>query len=259
MLHKLLFTLLTAMLLTVAGLTTGIADPGNGDGDGVCIGTGGGDGDGDRDRDRDRSCKDDEAESSSAGSGLTSDEINMLLFMREEEKLARDSYLTLGDQWSLVIFENIAVSEQKHMDAVKMLIDKYNLTDPALKAIGDFTDQDLQDFYDYLMGIGIASVMDGLWVGAVIEETDIDDIQQAINGTSQTHIISTYESLLCGSRNHLRAFVRQIESNGGTYDPIILVDDHEYWETSIYTNFWDLAYSEMEHDCGGNKKGHIGG
>jgi hypothetical protein len=44
-------------------------------------------------------------------------------FMREEEKLARDVYLTLADMWDLRIFANIAEAEQTHLDAVLGLMD----------------------------------------------------------------------------------------------------------------------------------------
>ncbi len=33
--------------------------------------------------------------------------------------------------WGLTIFSNIASSEQKHMDAIKNLLDRYSLDDPA--------------------------------------------------------------------------------------------------------------------------------
>jgi len=262
MLQKLLFILLTVMMLTIAGATTTMAGPGNGDGDGICIGTGGGDGDGDRDRDRarDGSCMDDEVFSSSAKTDLTTDEIDMILFMREEEKVARDSYIVLGDKWpEMMIFKHIAVSEQKHMDAMKELIEKYNLTDPVLPGYGDFSDPELQTLFDDLMLVGLTTKMNGLKVGAAIEETDIEDIQYAIEKTDQLHIISTYESLMCGSRNHLRAFVRQIENNTGTpYEPQVLGEDNVlFWESFLlYEDFSALAHSDMERDCGGNKKGH---
>ncbi|MGI9258025.1 MAG: DUF2202 domain-containing protein, partial [Gammaproteobacteria bacterium] len=35
-----------------------------------------------------------------------------ILFMREEEKLARDVYLALGEQWGMNVFDNISSSEQ---------------------------------------------------------------------------------------------------------------------------------------------------
>ena len=51
-------------------------------------------------------------------------EIEGILFMREEEKLARDVYLYLYELHSLRTFLNISRSEQAHMDAIKYLIDK---------------------------------------------------------------------------------------------------------------------------------------
>ena len=44
--------------------------------------------------------------------------------MREEEKLARDVYVALGDRWGLRVFENIARAEQRHMDAVVAQLDR---------------------------------------------------------------------------------------------------------------------------------------
>ncbi len=61
---------------------------------------------------------------------LSPEEVEAILYMREEEKLARDVYLTLYNKTGLPIFENIARSEQTHMDMVLELIKKYNLTDP---------------------------------------------------------------------------------------------------------------------------------
>ena len=59
---------------------------------------------------------------------LNPEEEDALLFMRAEEKLARDVYLVLAEKWSeLAIFTNIAASEQKHMDAVLQLLEKYGL------------------------------------------------------------------------------------------------------------------------------------
>ena len=55
---------------------------------------------------------------------LTQSEIDDLLYMHEEEKLARDVYLTLYEKWDLALFNNIATSEQRHMDAVDTLIER---------------------------------------------------------------------------------------------------------------------------------------
>lgn len=224
MLNKFLLMIFTVLFLTVAGATNTMAGPGSGHGKG----SGGAVGE------------------NSELQSLSQEEIDGLLFMREEEKVARDSYITLGESWGLVIFDNIAFSEQSHMDALEKLLVQYGIPDPVIPGVGEFTDHELQELYDVLMAWGLQSQMDGLYVGAAIEETDIIDIQHEIELARHEDIITTYERLMCGSRNHLRAFVRQIEANGGVYDPAddYLEDSDEY--------FTSIAYSPMERDCGTN-------
>jgi len=116
---------------------------------------------------------------------LTHEEEETLLFMREEEKLARDVYLKLYEFWEShdgsSIFKNIAESEQLHMDALKTLLDKYRLEDPAQESIGEFTNQDLQTLYNELLARGQESFLGALEVGVLIEEKDMVDIQLAID------------------------------------------------------------------------------
>lgn len=153
-------------------------------------------------------------------SSLSEDEISGLILMREEEKLARDVYLTLYDKWNLRIFNNIANSEQTHTDAVKVLLDRYDLEDPVKDdAVGVFTSLDLKTLYDELVSRGSASLLDALVVGATIEDLDIKDLNELLTQTDNEDIILTYNNLNRGSRNHLRAYVQQIESNGGSYSP----------------------------------------
>ena len=136
-----------------------------------------------------------------------------LLYMREEEKVARDVYLTLYDAWGLAVFSNIASSEQSHMDAMLKLLRAYRLSDPAAgNAIGEFSNSNLQSLYDTLMDKGRLSALDAIQVGGIIEETDIHDIVEAMERSDNADIDATYENLLCGSRNHLRAFARNLES-----------------------------------------------
>ncbi len=152
---------------------------------------------------------------------LDEQEVADLLWMREEEKLARDAYLALADKWGLQIFSNISRSEQQHMDTMLGLINAYGLEDP----VGDnprgvFTNPDLQALYDTLVAQGLQSQADALRVGATIEEVDIVDLQKAIADTTHDDVTQAYESLQCGSGNHLRAFVRNLEQmTGETYTP----------------------------------------
>jgi hypothetical protein len=155
---------------------------------------------------------------------LSDSEAAGILFMREEEKLARDVYLTLYEEWGLGIFENIASSEATHMEAVKSLIDRYGLEDPAAgKDVGEFTNQELQGLFDELVEQGSQSLVEALKVGAaieeMIEEIDILDLQRHIAETDKADVQRVYENLMKGSRNHLQAFTSTIERQGETYQP----------------------------------------
>ncbi len=151
---------------------------------------------------------------------LTPQEVEDIIHMRQEEKLAHDVYLTLYNKWHLRIFENIAKSEQTHMNAVKMLIEKYNLTDPNEgKGLGEFENPKFTKLYEELVAEGSKSVLDALKVGAMIEELDIVDLQKCLNHTNKRDIRLVYENLKRGSENHLRAFVSQIERMSGKYVP----------------------------------------
>jgi len=154
---------------------------------------------------------------------LSEDEINGLLYMVEEEKLARDVYLTLYNETGLIVFRNIASSEQRHMDAVLGLIEKYNLAAPdTLNEVGVFENPELQALYDQLVEQGSQSTVDALKVGALIEETDINDLEDWIAKTDNEDIKQVYSNLMAGSENHLRAFVRNLEAQGVSYTAQVL-------------------------------------
>jgi hypothetical protein len=148
---------------------------------------------------------------------LTAVEVENLTFLREEEKLAHDVYVHLFKVWGQWIFENIAASEQQHMDAVLNLLDKYGIADPAAgKEEGEFSNPDLQALYDSLTLEGSASKLDALQAGVFIEKTDIDDLQEIIDGTDKLDIMKVCGNLMNGSINHLAAFSGEIELMGET-------------------------------------------
>ena len=149
---------------------------------------------------------------------ITDAERDGLVFMREEEKLALDVYGVLYDVWGTRIFDNIAAAEQTHTDSVKVLLERYGVTDPALGAhAGVFANSDLQTLYNDLVARGSQSVTEALLVGAEIEDLDIADLRVRVSADPAIALV--YSNLERGSRNHLRAFVRQLDANGATYTP----------------------------------------
>lgn len=171
--------------------------------------------------------------------GVDFNEETHMIFMREEEKLARDVYRTLGGLYpGEVAFSNIDDSEEKHTTTVKDKLAKYNIADPNTDdRDGFFTGEDYGEYftekYTTLVDLGGKSLLDALYVGAFIEELDMldivhcpkiiiethDSIQNSadcgLNYTDNSDIQNMYGNLLEGSENHLRSYVGNIEAIEG--------------------------------------------
>ena len=171
---------------------------------------------------------------------LDANEETHLTFMREEEKLARDVYLTLADMYpNASVFQNIAEgSEQTHTDTMRDKLAQFNLPDPNPNtnnlpgSIGVFTGADYGAYFtekfNILVNWGSNSELDALYAGAFIEELDMHDIimcpkivsdlkgiaedECGLGYTDERPLINAYSSLLDGSESHLRSYVGQIEA-----------------------------------------------
>ncbi len=148
-------------------------------------------------------------------------EIEALNQMREEEFMARDIYLKAYEMYEYRIFEQIAKAEDSHAEAVKSLLDRYELADPAENhEVGVFTSAAIQALYDQLLSQVMLSGVDALKAGASIEDVDIFDLKSLLaNGIDNEDINFVFGNLLKGSENHMRAFVRALVSQGETYTP----------------------------------------
>ena len=151
---------------------------------------------------------------------LSDEEVDAILFMREEEKLARDAYRLFYQLWNQKIFTNIASAEQTHMDALLLLIDRYQLIDPVSSDdSGVFENSELQNLYDVLAAKGSNSLIDALMAGAEIEEVDLLDLELRALQSDNEDVQLIFESLMKGSRNHLRSFVSNLENQHMSYAP----------------------------------------
>lgn len=161
-----------------------------------------------------------------------------LKFMREEEKLARDVYLTLGEIYPEVqTFIAIDDSEQRHFDTMGSKLDQYGLDDPNTDtSVGAFTGEEFGDYFTEkfiaLVARGQTNLLQALYVGAFIEELDMHDIvhcpdvivktnngvdegECGLNYTDERPLQNSYKNLLDGSENHLRAYVKAVEAQIG--------------------------------------------
>lgn len=173
---------------------------------------------------------------------LSAEEIAGLLYMREEEKLAHDVYVALFNVWGAQVLANIAESETEHTEAIRQLILSHGLEDPAATTQpGVFVNADLQALYDKLVAMGQPRLEDALAVGCLIEEKDIQDINdKKALVIDEPDIVLVYDHLLCGSRNHLRAFNDNLLKEGVTYVPQVLTQAE-----------WDAIANSAQERCGG--------
>ncbi len=173
---------------------------------------------------------------------LSAEEIAGLMFMREEEKLAHDVYVALYEKWGHQVFYQISLSETEHTEAILRLIESHDLDDPVDdNPPGVFENDDLQALYNQLVAMGQPSLIDALKVGCLIEEKDIQDINdKKALVIDEPDIVAVYDNLLCGSRNHLRAFNDTLVKMGVQYVPTVISQEE-----------WNAIANSLQETCGG--------
>ena len=140
---------------------------------------------------------------------LTDEEIAGLIHARQEEKVARDVYTRLYEEWGEEFIANIMLSEQKHMDAVKRMLTKYEIEDPVVDdGIGQFTDPYFTDMFNDLVASGTASEEGAIEAGIIIENSSITFLEHELSYVTAKNLVRVYTNLLRGSNRHLLAFLR---------------------------------------------------
>lgn len=155
-------------------------------------------------------------------SALTDSELASILKMKEEEKLARDVYSVLSQKWGSPIFTNISAAENNHLNAIILLLTNYGATDTSIGEAGIFADSEIQTLYNDLIAKATVSIEEAYKTGALIEEMDIKDLTLALGTTTNENVIVVFDSLLKSSRNHLRAFNRQLTTLNIVYIPVFI-------------------------------------
>ena len=153
-----------------------------------------------------------------------------LLYLYQEEKVARDVYAELYDMYGLRTFDNISNSEQNHMEAVEYLLNEYeidykNISDER----GVYQLPELQDLYDTLIEKGSESIISAIEVGATIEDLDIFDLDEMLSKKYDEEVERVLRNLKRGSENHMRAFIRQLNKYNEVYTPQYI--SYEYFES----------------------------
>lgn len=153
---------------------------------------------------------------------LADNEVTLLQKMKDEEKLARDVYQALYTKYNNTVFSRIANAESKHLNAIVLLLKNYNNADTIIAEAGVFKNPDVQTLYNNLITKASESIEEGFKTGALIEEMDIKDLNNVLAVNTNANVKMVFENLQRGSRNHLRAFNRQLTALGTVYTPVYL-------------------------------------
>lgn len=178
-----------------------------------------------------------------------------LVYLVEEEKLARDVYLSAFESWQLHVFRRIAGSERSHMVWAGALVKRYELEDPiGDNGLGVFSNPRLQRLYRSFTELAADSENSALLVAASIEAMDIEDLETALESSDNADLHMVYRNLLRGSRNHLRAFGRSLAQREVTFEPESMSREAylELIESPFEGGFVDAAGDRL---CGGAPPG----
>jgi hypothetical protein len=139
---------------------------------------------------------------------MTQEVLDMLVFIAQEEKVAKDLYTVIGAEYGVRPMTNISKSETQHQSAVVALLAKYGYENPTTGlAVGEFEDPALQALYDQLYA-SVTDYASAIAVGVAVEETDIADLLEMLEADLPSDVKTVLENLLKGSYNHLAAFSR---------------------------------------------------
>jgi hypothetical protein len=143
------------------------------------------------------------------GATISGEVAEMLTFMVQEEKLARDVYALAIDQYGDRVFVNIHRAESTHMAELQVLLDRYDVADPTVGAgAGEFRDAELTTLYASLSSQLSDNRAGAIDAGIAVETADIDDLEEALKLAAPSDVTTVLENLLAGSERHLAAFER---------------------------------------------------
>ena len=146
---------------------------------------------------------------------LSSQEIDGMLYLVENEKLLCDYFTVMYEKHKLPLFNQLAMNEQRHLNIISVKIDRYDLENPAdQKPAGQFVNPQLQASYDQLIEIGNTGVYSALIAAVQKVERDVVDIPAIIStfegNDDVVHVIS---GILLESQDNLDALKAELKSS----------------------------------------------
>ena len=143
---------------------------------------------------------------------LNDEQKEMLFFIYQEEKMARDVYVTLAKTYkNETMFRVMQIAEDKHLECAKGLCDIYGVDRSSVDEdlIGELESPLLKTLYDVYIEQGKSSLRDAIEIAEFMEDTHKDMVEHASVGMP-SDVVSVYEKLKKGSLNYPDTFERVI-------------------------------------------------
>jgi hypothetical protein len=144
---------------------------------------------------------------------VTPVQIEDLVFMANEEKMAHDVYVAFAELYDVPTFERVAESESIHQLAVDTVLERYGIENSTTDLpVGEFSNDDIAALYDQLIEQGSASLDEALAASVLIEQTDVADLAERMAGIEESapDVFAMYAHLQTASEHHRAAFERQL-------------------------------------------------
>ena len=103
-------------------------------------------------------------------------------------------------------FARIADAETQHLAQIRLLLDRYGLTDPSADhTTGTFRDPAIQATYDRLLAEGAASTDAAYAAARTVESADLQLLTAATSGLTAPDVQLVYSHLSAATQRHLTA------------------------------------------------------
>lgn len=140
---------------------------------------------------------------------LTIAEQNDLLYMIEKEKMMRNIYKTMFQEYNVELFQSIYQAKESHLSLLSSKIDKYDVHNPLVySAENEFENSSLQLVYDDFLAKKLIYEIEALNFVKNMEERHINYVETTVSQVDgNDDIVSVYNVILLGSQAHLDALL----------------------------------------------------
>jgi hypothetical protein len=145
-----------------------------------------------------------------ASGTLTDSQKSAVTALAEEETSAHDLYVAFASEYSTPVFTRIANAETQHLTELRILLDRYAVTDPtAGHVVGKFANAAAQKRYDEPLAQGSAGLTDAYAAARTVESADVADLTAAKAEVTAPDALQVYTNLITAPPGGRQPLIRE--------------------------------------------------